>query len=65
MKMFMILASVVAIVVAALAIPALAQGGQFSRDDNTRDDERQAERFANFLDNYFYADDDRWENNNW
>ena len=63
MKKFMILASMVAIVVAALAIPALAQGGQFSRDDNTRYEEREAERFANFLDNYFYADDDRWEEN--
>jgi type II secretory pathway pseudopilin PulG len=73
MKKFILLASVVAIVVAALALPALAQGGQFSRDDNPRDDERQAERFANFLDNYFYAEDndrwednnDRWEDNNW
>ena len=54
MKKFMILASVVAIVVAALALPALAQ----SRSD----EERQAERFAAFLDHYFYADDD---NNNW
>jgi type II secretory pathway pseudopilin PulG len=72
MKKFMILASVVAIVVAALALPALAQGGQFSRDDNPRGAERQAEGFANFLDNYFYAqgndrndDSDRWEDNNW
>ena len=67
MKKFMILASVVAIVVAALALPALAQGGQFSRgDDNPRYDEPQAERFASFLDEYFNAQDnnDRWEDNN-
>jgi hypothetical protein len=66
MKKFMLIASVVAIVVAALALPALAQGGQFSRDDgNPRYDERQAERFAEFLDHYFYADDnDRWEDDN-
>ena len=63
----MILASVVAIVVAALALPALAQGGQFSRgDDNSRYDEPQAERFASFLDEYFNAQDnnDRWEDDN-
>ena len=65
MKKFMLIASVVAIVVAALALPALAQGGQFSRDDdNPRYDERQAERFAEFLDHYFYADDNRWEDDN-
>jgi len=67
MKKFMILASVVAIVVAALALPALAQGGQFSRgDDDSRYDEPQAERFASFLDEYFNAQDnnDRWEDNN-
>ena len=67
MKKFMILASVVAIVVAALALPALAQGGQFSRgDDNSRYDEPQAERFASFLDEYFNAQDnnDRWEDDN-
>ena len=66
MKKFMILASVVAIVVAALALPALAQGGQFSRgDDNSRYDELPAERFAHFLET-FYAEDnnDRWEDNN-
>jgi hypothetical protein len=59
LKKFMILASVVAIVVAALALPALAQ----SRSD----EERQAEQFAAFLDHYFYGDDDddRWEDNNW
>jgi hypothetical protein len=65
MKKFMLIASVVAIVVAALALPALAQGGQFSRDDgNPRYDEPQAERFAEFLDHYFYADDNRWEDDN-
>jgi hypothetical protein len=67
MKKFMILASVVAIVVAALALPALAQGGQFFRgDDGSRYDEPQAERFASFLDEYFNAQDnnDRWEDNN-
>ncbi len=64
MKKFMILASVVAIVVAALALPALAQNGFFG-EDNSRYDERQAERFASFLDEYFYAqDNDRWEDNN-
>jgi hypothetical protein len=75
MKKFMILASVVAIVVAALALPALAQGGQFSRgDDDSRYDEPQAERFASFLDEYFNAqdnndrwedDNDRWDHNDW
>ena len=67
MKKFMILASMVAIVVAALALPALAQGGQFSRgDDDSRYDEPQAERFASFLDEYFNAQDnnDRWEDDN-
>jgi len=64
MKKFMILASVVAIVVAALALPALAQNGFFG-EDNSRYDERQAERFASFLDEYFHAqDNDRWEDNN-
>jgi hypothetical protein len=75
MKKFTILASVVAIVVAALALPALAQGGQFSRgDDDSRYDEPQAERFASFLDEYFNAqdtndrwedDNDRWDHNDW
>ena len=74
MKKFMILASVVAIVIAALALPALAQGGRFSGDaDNPRLNERQAERFAAFFDNYFYADNnnnwwedkDWWEDNDW
>ncbi len=69
MKKFMLLASVVAIVVAALALPALAQGSRFSDEDNPRYNEREAERFAWFLDNYFYGeddDDDRWwEDNNW
>ena len=53
--------------VAALALPALAQGGQFSRgDDDSRYDEPQAERFASFLDEYFNAQDnnDRWEDDN-
>ena len=61
MKKFMILASVVAIVVAALALPALAQrGGQFSNDD-----EPQPERFAdNFLENFYAQDNDRWEDDN-
>jgi uncharacterized protein YdeI (BOF family) len=61
MKKFMILASVVAIVVAALALPALAQGrGQFSSDD-----EPQAERFADyFLENFYAQDNDRWEDDN-
>src|SRR5918997_2897997 len=62
----MLIASVVAIVVAALALPALAQGGRFSDEDNPRYNERQAERFANFLDNYFYADDNNWwDDNDW
>ena len=70
MKKFMILASVVAIVVAALALPVLAQD-RFSGDDSPND-ERQAERFADFLnDNFSAKDNDRsdnsdwWENDNW
>ncbi len=70
MKKFILLASVVALVVSALAIPALAQD-RFDRffgdNDNPRGDERQAERFAEFLDEYFYAEDndDQWENSDW
>ncbi len=67
MKKFILLASVVALVVSALAIPALAQD-RFDRffgdDDNDRYEERQAQRFANFLED-FYADDDRWDGNYW
>jgi hypothetical protein len=64
LKKFMLIGSLVALVVAALALPALAQD-RISRDD-ARGDERQAERFAAFLDDYFYAEDnDRWEDNNW
>jgi hypothetical protein len=65
MKKFILLASVVALVVAALAIPALAQD-RFFGDDNPRYEEHEAERFAHFLDNYFYAEDDgRWEDSDW
>ena len=65
MKKFMVIGSLVALVVAALALPALAQD-RFFGDDDLRGDERQAERFAAFLDDYFYAEDnDRWEDNNW
>jgi hypothetical protein len=63
MKKFMILASVVALVVVALAIPALAQGRFFG--DDSRYEEHEAERFAHFLDNYFYGDDDQWEDSAW
>jgi Tfp pilus assembly protein PilV len=62
MKKFMILASLVAIVVAALALPALAQHRDFG-EDGSRHDELQAQRFANFLED-FYADNDRWEDDN-
>jgi Tfp pilus assembly protein PilV len=62
MKKFMILASMVAIVVAALALPALAQNRAFG-EDGSRYDERQAQRFANFLED-FYADNHRWEDDN-
>jgi hypothetical protein len=70
LKKFMLIGSLVAIVVAALALPALAQDRFFGDDRNNRYEERQAERFANFLED-FYADDDRWdggywwENDNW
>jgi hypothetical protein len=73
LKKFMILASVVAIVVAALALPVLAQD-RFSRDNDPQNDEqRQAERFADFWDDYFSTEDndrsgednDWWENDNW
>ena len=64
MKKFMLIGSLVAIVVAALALPALAQDRFLRDDDNNRHEERQAERFANFLED-FYADDNRWEDNNW
>jgi hypothetical protein len=65
LKKFMLIGSLVALVVAALALPALAQD-RFSRDDDPRGDERQAERFADFLDEYFYAEDNNWwEDDNW
>ena len=64
MKKFMILASVVALVVVALAIPALAQD-RFFGDDDSRYEEHEAERFAHFLDNYFYGNDDHWEDSDW
>jgi hypothetical protein len=60
LKKFVLLASVVALVVVALALPALAHNS-FSRDDNPRYEERPPERFANFLVDYFYADNDWWE----
>lgn len=60
MKKFVLLASVAALVVVALALPALAQN-RFFGDDNSRYEPRQPERFANFLDNYFYGDDGWWE----
>ena len=64
MKKFMLIGSLVAIVVAALALPALAQDRLFGDDDNGRYEERQAQRFANFLED-FYADDERWDGNYW
>jgi hypothetical protein len=65
LKKFMLIGSLVALVVAALALPALAQD-RFSRDDDFRGDERQAERFADFLGAYFNAEDnDRLEGDNW
>ena len=60
LKKFVLLASVAALVVVALALPALAQDGFFG-DDNSRYEPRQPERFANFLDNYFYGDNGWWE----
>ena len=67
MKKFMLIGSLVAIVVAALALPALAQDRLFGdHDDNPRYEERQAERFAAFLDDYFYAEDNNQrEDDNW
>src|SRR4028119_1689727 len=56
LKKLVLLAPVAALVVVALALPALAQDGFFG-DDNSRYEPRQPERFANFLDNYFYGDD--------
>jgi len=64
LKKFMLIGSLVAIVVAALALPALAQDRLFGDDDNVRYEERQAQRFANFLED-FYADDERWDGNYW
>jgi type II secretory pathway pseudopilin PulG len=64
LKKFMLIGSLVAIVVAALALPALAQDRFFGDDDNNRQEERQAQRFANFLED-FYADDERWDGNYW
>jgi hypothetical protein len=59
MKKFMLLASVVAIVVAALALPALAQqrdfGGDNERWDNSRWDNN----------NWWDNNDNWWDNNNW
>jgi hypothetical protein len=63
-KKFMLLSSVAALVVIALALPALAHD-RFSGDDNPRYEPRQPERFANFLDNYFYGDNGRWGNPDW
>jgi len=64
MKKFMLLASVVALVVAALALPVLAQD-RFSGDDSPNN-ERQAERFADFLNDNFSAEaNDRWDNSDW
>ncbi len=66
MKKFMILASVIAMVVAALALPVLAQD-RFSSGDPRNDDQRQAERFADFWDDFFSSaeNNDRWDNNDW
>jgi hypothetical protein len=64
LKKFMLIGSLVAIVVAALALPALARDRFFGDDDNNRQEERQAQRFANFLED-FYADDERWDGNYW
>ena len=60
----MLIGSLVAIVVAALALPALAQDRLFGDSENDRYEERQAQRFANFLED-FYADDDQWDGNYW
>jgi type II secretory pathway pseudopilin PulG len=65
LKKFMLIGSLVAIVVAALALPALAQDRFFGDDDNNRQEERQAQRFANFLEDFYAEDDGRWEDNNW
>ncbi len=65
MKKFMLIGSLVAIVVAALALPALAQDRFFGDDDNNRQEERQAQRFANFLEDFYAEDDGRWEDNKW
>jgi type II secretory pathway pseudopilin PulG len=64
LKKFMLIGSLVAIVVAALALPALAQERFFGAADNNRHEERQAERFANFLEDFYAQDDDRGEDNN-
>jgi hypothetical protein len=65
LKKFMILGALVALVVAALALPALAQ----DRNNNFRDledrEEVQQEAFEAFLEDfgYFYGLDDEWGEN--
>lgn len=62
MKKFMLMASLVSVVVSALALPALAQN-RFSDDRQDSLQERQ-DRFEDFWER-FYADDNRWEDDNW
>ena len=61
MKKFMILASVVAIVVAALALPALAQQRNFGGDDERWDNSRWEDN-NNWGDN---KDNNNWWDNDW
>ena len=61
MKKFMILASVVALVVAALALPALAQQGNFGGNDEGWDNSRWEDN-NNWGDN---KDNNNWWDNDW
>ena len=61
MKKFMILASVVAIVIAALALPALAQQRNFGGDDERWDNSRWEDN-NNWGDN---KDNNNWWDNDW
>ena len=64
MKKFMILASVVAIVIAALALPALAQQGNFGGDDERWDNSSRWEDNNNWGDNKD-NNNNWWDHNDW
>jgi Tfp pilus assembly protein PilV len=69
LKKFLLIGSLVAVVVAMLALPALAQNhnnnNRFGNDPNQRNQQHAAARFANFLDNFSSNNDHWWNNNHW